>query len=72
MYQFTKRPAVAGELCVCGRQAVTVFTTDARSFGYCNETGQKIIPCPWCGSEYPHDVACDQYTLTLPVVGGES
>jgi hypothetical protein len=53
-----QRAAEPGELCTCGRQAVTVFFTDRfGDVGYCGIEGaafRPVLPCPWCGSSEPH------------------
>ncbi len=73
------RPAQPGELCTCGRQAVTVIPTDQYGdVGYCGIEGaafRPVLPCPWCGSGEPHLEAwgdpgrCPDYTLRLPAAG---
>lgn len=67
------RPAESGELCTCGRQAVTVFPThDYGDVGVCGEDGagmRPVLPCPWCGAVKAHTTAwddpvrCPGYTL---------
>ncbi|MCL8016885.1 hypothetical protein [Streptomyces sp. AS02] len=69
----TQRPAQPGELCTCGRQAVTVITTEQfGQVGYCGIDGaafRPVLPCPWCGTSAPHreswgdPARCPQYTL---------
>lgn len=53
-----QRPAKPGELCTCGRQAVTVFHNDEfGDVGYCGIEGaasRPVLPCPWCGAGVPH------------------
>lgn len=50
----SERPAGLGELCVCGRQAVTVFV-GVREIGYCGAFGPpRVAPCPFCGATEPH------------------
>lgn len=67
------RPAEPGELCTCGRQAVTVIhTQDFGDVGHCGVDGgafTPVLPCPWCGSSGPHKQAwgdparCPDYQL---------
>lgn len=46
-----QRRAVAGEVCTCGRPAVTVFLSDEwGETGYCGIEGRKPEICPFCGS----------------------
>lgn len=73
-----QRPAVPGELCTCGRQAVVVFITEQfGETGYCGIEGaaaRPVLPCPWCGATEPHKqpwgdpARCPDYTLRPPVV----
>lgn len=53
-----ERPAEPGELCTCGRQAVTVIGTEQfGDVGYCGIPGaaaRPALPCPWCGRTDPH------------------
>lgn len=53
-----ERPAVEGELCTCGRQAVTVIATEEfGDVGHCGIDGaafRPVLPCPWCGASDPH------------------
>lgn len=68
-----QRAAQPGELCTCGRQAVTVTPTDRfGDVGYCGVEGAAstpVLPCPWCGSGEPHREAwgdpgrCPEYRL---------
>lgn len=65
----TERRAELGELCTCGRQAITVFITDKfGETGYCgmSDGGAKRGPCPFCGGPR-HDSSerCPQYRLRL-------
>ncbi|MFD1277331.1 DUF6225 family protein [Streptomyces kaempferi] len=52
------RPAHQGELCTCGRQAITVIqTAEFGDVGYCGIEGaafDPVLPCPWCGTREPH------------------
>lgn len=77
-----QRPAEPGELCTCGRQAVTVYPThDYGDVGHCGTEGaafQPVLPCPWCGATKPHatswgdPVRCPGYTLRpKPEADGE-
>jgi hypothetical protein len=71
--QTTERPAVAGELCTCGRQAVTVFVSEKwGEVGHCGVEGsaaRPVLPCPWCGATVPHTASwgdpqkCPEYRL---------
>jgi hypothetical protein len=48
----SQRPASAGELCTCGRPAVTVFVSEEwGETGYCGIEGGKPEICPFCGSD---------------------
>ncbi|MFD9249601.1 hypothetical protein [Streptomyces bottropensis] len=68
-----ERPAVPGELCTCGRQAIVVYVTaEHGEVGHCGIEGaafRPVLPCPWCGATEPHTVPwgdpgrCPQYTL---------
>lgn len=68
-----QRPAEPGELCTCGRQAVTVYPThDYGDVGHCGQDGvafRPTLPCPWCHATKPHTtswgdpVRCPDYTL---------
>ena len=70
------RPAKPGELCTCGRQAITVIPTEQfGDVGHCGIEGaglRPIVPCPWCGTEEPHfepwggPARCPDYTLRPP------
>ncbi|MFC9891537.1 hypothetical protein [Streptomyces pilosus] len=74
-----ERPAQPGELCTCGRQAVTVFWNEKfGDAGWCGIDGaafRPILPCPWCGADKPHreswgdPARCPDYTLRPPVAG---
>ena len=66
-----QRPAEHGELCTCGRQAVTVFITDHGEIGYCSipDGGNQSGPCPFCGAVERHrqpwgdPMPCPEYQL---------
>lgn len=68
-----QRPAQPGELCTCGRQAITVIPTpEFGDVGYCGIEGaafRPVLPCPWCGTSQPHTEPwgspgrCPDYTL---------
>lgn len=63
--QVTERPAEPGELCTCGRQAITVFLgSDHGPTGYCGRAdgGAQSGPCPFCGGDR-HQGRCPQYRL---------
>lgn len=71
------RPAQPGELCTCGRQAITVFpaTEQFGDVGHCGIEGaafRPVLPCPWCGTSKPHlepwgdPGRCPEYTLRPP------
>lgn len=65
------RAAQPGELCTCGRQAVTVYEFDERPpIGHCGQAdGDRIGPCPFCGATAQHrhpsgdPAPCPQYRL---------
>lgn len=54
----SERPAQPGELCTCGRPAVTVIPTEKfGDVGHCGLEGaafRPVLPCPWCGASEPH------------------
>ena len=63
-----ERPAEPGELCTCGRQAVTVFLTEKwGEVGWCGLSdggrgGPK--PCPFCRGTVDHATErCPRYCL---------
>lgn len=70
-----QRRAQPGELCTCGRQAVTVFSNEQfGDVGHCGIEGaafRPVLPCPWCGTTKAHTQAwgdparCPDYTLRL-------
>ncbi|MCI2422756.1 hypothetical protein MOQ72_35555 [Saccharopolyspora sp. K220] len=67
-----ERPAEPGELCTCGRQAVTVFITELfGEVGYCGrpDGGEQAGPCPFCAGER-HETRCLQYRLRIEEVPG--
>ncbi len=61
------RRAVAGDLCTCGRPAVTVVERGRREpVGYCGlpDGGDQTGPCPFCGEPARHPGSrCPAYTL---------
>jgi hypothetical protein len=66
----TERPAVPGELCTCGRQAVVVYLGSVFGpTGYCGipDGGDQTGPCPFCGG--PRHIApyghCQDYRLRV-------
>jgi hypothetical protein len=67
----TGRAAQPGELCTCGRQAVTVFARDdGTEVGYCGlpDGGDRTGPCPFCGGErhrqpWGDPAPCPRYQL---------
>lgn len=72
----SERPAQPGELCTCGRQAVTVYSTEQfGDVGHCGIDGAArtpVLPCPWCGTSEPHKESwgdparCPDYQLRAP------
>lgn len=61
----SQRPALPGEVCTCGRAAVTVYEGGPHGdTGYCGRPdGGQTGPCPFCG-EARHDVGrCALYRL---------
>ena len=70
----SQRPAQPGEVCTCGRPAVTVFVTDGHGpVGYCGipDGGETSGPCPFCGAATRHEAArCPLYTVNGPAVIG--
>jgi hypothetical protein len=69
----SERPAVSGELCTCGRQAIVVLVTeDFGEVGWCGLSGvmPPVTPCPFCGSEGFHRTAwgdiekCPKYRVS--------
>lgn len=65
----TRRPAVPGEVCTCGKPAVVVFDHPALGIpqGSCLEMNPqpRTGPCPFCGVTGPHTTEglCPAYTL---------
>ena len=74
---FGQRLAGPGELCTCGRPAVTVYLTERGAFGYCGQPdgGARTRPCPWCGVARRHltgwgdPTRCPDYALRAPAAG---
>jgi hypothetical protein len=70
-----QQPAQPGELCTCGRQAVTVYSTEQYGdVGHCGIDGaasRPVLPCPWCGTSEPHKqpwgdpTKCPDYRLRV-------
>ncbi len=77
----SERPALPGDLCTCGRQAVTVFINqEFGEVGYCGIEGASfnpVLPCPFCSSSSPHRQPwgdpdkCPQYTVRPTDSAGE-
>jgi hypothetical protein len=66
----SERPAVPGERCTCGRQAVAVYLTSRFGpIGYCGipDGGDQAGPCPFCGGPRHRepDGRCPDYRLRL-------
>lgn len=71
-----QRVARPGELCTCGRAAVTVFISEEYGeVGYCGIEGSAanpVLPCPWCSSVEPHKQSwgdpakCPEYQIRPP------
>lgn len=72
-----ERRAEEGERCTCGRQAVTVFSTERfGEVGWCgaSDGGDRAGPCPFCGGGR-HEGRCPNYRLRpeqQPPAGGPS
>jgi hypothetical protein len=70
----SQRPAEPGELCTCGRQAITVYLGTAFGpTGDCGirDGGDRTGPCPFCGGprhQEPYG-RCPQYRLRLEESG---
>lgn len=72
-HQTTQHPAAEGDLCTCGRQAVTVYVTaEYGEVGHCGIEGaafDPVLPCPWCGTTEAHTAPwgdpqrCPEYRL---------
>jgi hypothetical protein len=63
-----ERPALPGERCTCGRQAVVVFLGSVFGpIGYCGiaDGGEQAGPCPFCGGPRHQDGRCPDYRLRL-------
>jgi hypothetical protein len=64
----TERPAVLGERCTCGRQAIVVYLGGVFGpTGYCGiaDGGDQAGPCPFCGGPRHHEGRCPDYRLRL-------
>ena len=66
----TERPAVPGERCTCGRQAIVVYLGSVfGTTGYCGspDGGDRAGPCPFCGSPRHREPygRCPDYRLRL-------
>jgi len=62
------RRARKGELCTCGRQAVSVIVrADGGEVGWCgvSDGGATDGPCPFCGGDRHELGPCPQYRLVL-------
>jgi len=58
----TERRAEPGEVCTCGRPAVTVYVSpDGTETGYCGAPAPAPGPCLWCGDR--HEGRCPQYRI---------
>lgn len=62
-----QRRAEEGELCTCGRPAITVYISDEwGETGYCGVSdGGQPGPCVFCGAARPHDGRCPEYRIRL-------
>lgn len=67
-----EREANPGELCTCGRDAVTVYSFSGRGeMGWCGLSSAlpPVVPCRFCGSDEAHRTAwgdlekCPRYQL---------
>jgi hypothetical protein len=61
-----ERQAERGELCTCGRPAVTVYSTEHYGeIGWCGRSdGGRRGPCVFCGTAAGHDGdRCPAYVL---------
>lgn len=70
----TERPAQPGELCTCGRQAITVFLTASHGeVGYCGiRNARRITPCVFCGEDETRDFErCPEYRIRPVASAGE-
>jgi hypothetical protein len=64
----TERPALPGERCTCGRQAVVVYLGSVFGpTGYCGiaDGGDQAGPCPFCGGPRHQSGRCPDYRLRL-------
>jgi hypothetical protein len=66
----SERPAEAGELCTCGRQAIVVYLGSVLGpTGYCGvpDGGDHSRPCPFCGGSHHREPEgrCPDYRLQL-------
>jgi hypothetical protein len=66
----TERPAVPGERCTCGRQAIVVYLGSVfGTTGYCGipDGGDRAGPCPFCGGPRHREPygRCPDYRLRL-------
>jgi hypothetical protein len=64
----TERPALLGERCTCGRQAIVVYLGGVFGpTGYCGiaDGGDQAGPCPFCGGPRHHESRCPDYRLRL-------
>lgn len=57
-----RRGAVNGELCTCGRHAVTVYISGGLETGYCGVAAGPAGPCVFCGAAQ-HAGRCPDYRL---------
>jgi hypothetical protein len=64
----TERPALPGERCTCGRQAVVVYLGSVFGpTGYCGiaDGGDQAGPYPFCGGPRHQSGRCPDYRLRL-------
>jgi hypothetical protein len=64
----SERPAMPGERCTCGRQAVVVYLGSTFGpIGYCGiaDGGDHAGPCPFCGGPRHQSSRCPDYRLRL-------
>ena len=62
----SQRAAEPGEVCTCGRQAVTVFSwADRTPVGWCGRSdgGARDGRCPFCGGDRHELGRCPDYEL---------
>lgn len=65
----SRRHAMSGELCTCGRPAREVYTNpDGTEIGYCGipDGGDRTGLCPFCGGKRHQSGPCPQYQLRPP------